>query len=268
MFAKIQAALRSENKLGSPASTSNTSPSRLIPSVALGISLAAGAALICSAADEPRDDVTGLVRVHDQRVDHLFVLPEADFANYSKIRLDPVDVSFSERWNPNPGRGSVGTRRLTTNDIEQLKSSIATEFERTVARELMNGGYTIVQEDGPGVLRITPMIVNLYVAVPTSGIRGNSRIYTANTGHMTLVADVRDSVTGEHLARVIDTQQGRRTGRLELATSVSNMADARRAFGLWATVLRNGLDDARKYPINSPNAAEKQAQKESGAVPR
>lgn len=266
MFGNTVSVRRAGCNLTSRASAAHKHPTRLVSRIALGIALAAGAALICNAADEARDE-EGLVRVHDQRVDHLFVLPEADFANYSKVRLDPVDVSFSERWNPNSSR-SAASRRMSQADIEQLKSTVASEFERTVSRELMNGGYTIVDEDGPGVLRITPMIVNLYVAAPSGQTRGSARVYTANTGHMTLVAIVRDSVTGENLAKIVDTQQGRRTGRLELATSVSNMADARRAFSLWATVLRNGLDDARKYPISNPNASEKQATEENGAVPR
>jgi len=247
--------------------------SHLIPRVALAISIAVAGILLCSAtsvasaAAEARDD-TGLVRVHDQRVDHLFVLPEADFASFNKVHLEPVDVSFSERWNPNSSRNSPGSRRLSPTDIEQLKSTIASEFEKTVARALMNGGYMLVDENGPGVLQVTPMIVNLYISAPSRQTRGNARIYVANTGHMTLVATVRDSVTGENLAKIVDTQRGRGTGRLELATSVSNLADARRAFGLWASVLVSGLDDARKYPINNSTTSEKQAAKETGTVPR
>lgn len=232
--------------------------------IALGLSLALGATLVCSAAGEQRD-VDGLVRVEGHGVDHLFVLPEADFASYSQVRLDPVDVSFSERWNPG-SRRTAASRRLSARDIESIKSSVASEFERTVARELMMGGYTLVDHDGEGVLRVTPRIVNLYISAPSQASRGNSRVFTANTGHMTLVADARDSVTGEILAHIVDTQQGRRTGRLQLATSVSNMADARQAFMTWAAVLRTGLDEARKYPVG--NAPEKQASKESNGTPR
>jgi Protein of unknown function (DUF3313) len=242
----------------------HTFRSRLAARVALGVSLAAGA-LICS-ADEPQRDVDGLVRVHDQGVDHLYVLPEADFANYSKVHLDPVDVSFSERWNPNSTR-SAASRRLSDQDIKELKSNVASEFERIVARELMMGGYMLVEEDGEGVLRVTPMIVNLYITQPSQATRGSARVYIANTGHMTLAAIARDSVTGEILARVVDTQQGRRTGRLEIASSTSNMADARSAFTRWAGVLRTGLDDARKYPT-SASAPQKEASEVSSGAPR
>ena len=245
---------------------SNSRGSRLAARVALGISLAVGGALICSAADEPQRDVDGLVRVHNQGIDHLYVLPEADFANFRKVRLDPVDVSFSERWNPS-SRRSAASRPLSDQDIQNLKSTVATEFQRTVARELMMSGYTLVDEDGDGVLRVTPMIVNLYVTQPSQATRGGSRVFVANTGHMTLVAVARDSVTGETLARIVDTQRGRRTGRLEIASSVSNMADMRMAFTQWANVLRTGLDDARKYPINA-SSPQKEASKESSGTPR
>ncbi len=239
---------------------------RLAARILLGLGLCAGAALTSLAAETP-SDIDGLVRVTDRRIDHLFVLPDADFAQYSKVRIDPVDVSFSERWQPNGARGRSARRRLSDRDIENIKSTVSTEFRRTVADELMRGGYTIVDEDGDGVLRVVPMIVNLYITAPSAQTRPGARIYTANTGHMSLVAELRDSVTGEILARVVDTQQGRRTGRLELASSVSNMADARRAFRQWATVLRDGLDDARRYPI-SGGPPQKEAETQGETTPR
>jgi len=61
---------------------------------------------------------------------------------------------------------------------------------------------------------------------------------------MTLVAEVRDSVTGQLLARAVDTVQGRRTRGFQLASPVTNMADARSAMQQWANVLLTGLDDA------------------------
>lgn len=219
---------------------------RLPARAALGISLAIGAVLICAAA-EPQRDVDGLVRVQSRGIDHLYVLPEADFAKYNRVRLDPVDVSFDERWAPNAR--SRGARRLSDRDIENIKSSVAEEFEKTVENELKQGGYTLVDENGPDVLRVTPSIVNLYISAPGQQSAPNARVYVANTGHMTLAAVARDSVTGEILARAVDTQRGRRTGRLELANSVTNMAAARGAFTQWARVLRTGLDDARKSSV-------------------
>lgn len=244
----------------------NSRSSRVFTRAALGFSMVVGLALVCGAAETARD-VDGLVRVDDRQVDHLYVLPEADFSIYKRVRLDPAEVSFSERWNPT-ARRSRGARRISAADIENIKSTVSTEFDRTLADELQRHGYMLVDQNADDVLRITPMIVNLYISAPSAGLRPGTRTFVANTGHMTLVAEARDSVTGELLARVIDTQRGRRTGMMQLASGVSNMADARRAFGQWATVLRTGLDDARQNPAAGEATSEKEATREGEGAPR
>ena len=60
---------------------------------------------------------------------------------------------------------------------------------------------------------------------------------------MTLVAELRDSVTGEILARAVDARSGRSSGTWTVTNRVTNTADARRAIGIWATALRQGLDE-------------------------
>jgi hypothetical protein len=226
---------------------------------AAAFTVLAATALVASAA-EPSQDLDGLVRVNSRQLDHLYVLPGADFSRFTRVHLDPVDVSFSERWNPNSR--SRAARNLSTREIENIRSTVATEFARVFADELGRSGYTIVNEDGDDVLRVTPFIVNLYITAPgTQTTAGQSRTFVASTGQMTLVAVARDSVTGEFLARAIDTQTGRRTGSMQLATPVLNMADARRAFTTWARVLRTGLDEARtRAGATETRAAAKQSE--------
>jgi hypothetical protein len=220
------------------------------------------------AADAPASDIDGLVRVDSRNLDHVYVLPAADFGSYMRIRLDPVEVSFSERWDPtsNRARSRSGRRTMSADEIERLRSTVATEFDQIFRAELRRGGYMLIQGNADDALRVTPMIVNLYVTAPSAGQQPGTRIYTANTGHMTLVAEVSDSVTGEPLARVMDTRQGRRTGTMQLASAVSNMADARRVFTDWARTLRAGLDDARQSPVAKEGL--KEAAKEPEAQPR
>src|SRR5215472_2500686 len=138
------------------------------------------------AANEPASDIDGLVRVDSRSLDHVYVLPAADFASYMRIRLDPVEVSFSERWDPNSNRvRSRGTQRsMTDSEIERLRSTVATEFEQTLKDELRRGGYMLIQGNAPDALRVTPMIVNLYVTAPSTQQRQGTRTYIANTGHM------------------------------------------------------------------------------------
>jgi hypothetical protein len=220
-----------------------------------------------SSPNEPASDIDGLVRVDSRNLDHVFVLPGADFASYMRIALDPVEVSFSERWDPNSSRArSRGRRTMSDQDIERLRSNVASTFEQILKDELRSGGYMLVQGQGADVLRLTPHIVNLYVTAPSAQERPGTRTYIANTGHMTLVAEVSDSVTGEPLGRVIDTRQGRRTGTLQLASSMTNMAEARGAFRDWARFLRTGIDEARDSSVAKQGL--QQAAKEPEAQPR
>jgi hypothetical protein len=61
---------------------------------------------------------------------------------------------------------------------------------------------------------------------------------------MTLIAELRDSVTGKLMARAVDSVQGRDTGSFQITNSVTNMSSARTALSKWARVLREGLDEA------------------------
>ena len=188
------------------------------------------------------DEWDGLVRRPGTRIDSVFVRPDADVVAYTSVFLDPVAVSFASNWNPNQGRRNPATR-LNATDVAAIQSGLADMFRERLRTELASGGFKLVDEAGPDTLRVTAAIVNLYVTAPDTLSAGRSRTYTANSGQMTLVAELRDSVTGELLARAVDTQRGRQTGTLSFTNNVTNTADARRAIGIWATALRQGLDE-------------------------
>ena len=119
-------------------------------------------------------------------------------------------------------------------------------FQETFRAELGRGGFKLVEEPGPQTLRATAAIIDLYVTAPDAMSPGRTRVYTANTGRMTLVIELRDSITGEILARAVDQQSGRGTGMWTVTNSVMNTADARRAIGIWASSLRRAMEDV--YP--------------------
>jgi hypothetical protein len=69
-----------------------------------------------------------------------------------------------------------------------------------------------------------------------------------DAGRMTLVVEARDSVSGQLLARAVDTRHGTETGRLQWANAVTNSQEAERAIEQWARALREGLDRLRSAP--------------------
>jgi hypothetical protein len=202
--------------------------------------VAAGYSISSAVAAEPPAEWDGLVRVTNTKLDHVYVLPEADFSGYQRIRLSPVDVSFDRAWARSGNRSLV---RVSAADMENVRTMLAREFRSVFADELGSGGYTLVDKAGEDVLQVTAAITNLYITGPLTN-RGASRTFVANTSRMTLVAHLHDSVTGELLARAVDTVQARRTPGLTLATPTSNLSEVRAAMRGWARILRTGLGDA------------------------
>jgi hypothetical protein len=190
----------------------------------------------------PPDEWDGLVRQTGTRLNAVFVRPDAEIVGYRSVMIDPVEVSFARNWNPNRG-GRSGLNRLDAGDMAAIQAGVADLFRETFRAELERGGYQLVDVAGPDTLRVTAAIVDLYVTAPDTMSAGRSRTYTANTGRMTLVAELRDSMTGELLARAVDARSARSSGTLQVTNRVTNTADARRAMGVWATALRQALDE-------------------------
>ena len=212
----------------------------LLPLLAAGFAVAL---LPAMAADEPPKEWDGLARVSSKKIDHLYKLPEADFSGYKRVRLDPIEVEFDKNWKPNDSTRSPSSR-LTDSDLQKIREALAEEFRKVFTEELTENGYPVVTENGEDVLRVSAAIVNLYITAPDKMSAGRSRTYTTSAGHMTLVAELRDSVTGKLMARAVDSVQGRDTGPFMMTTSVTNLAAARTGLSKWARVLREGLDAA------------------------
>jgi len=183
----------------------------------------------------------GLHRVLSNRVDAAFLKPGARFAAYDALLIDPVRVSY--KTEP-PPRGSVA---LSPDAVERMKRIFRQCFDRQLVE---SGDFGLAPEPGPGVLRISGQVVNLVVdAIPD---RGGEAYLVNDTGEMTLALDVRDSVTGEHLVRVVDRRAIRPAsvalGRLYESSTVRNWGALEDVFCSWALTLREGLDELRELP--------------------
>jgi hypothetical protein len=199
----------------------------------------------CATTQRGPAEWDGLVRQPNTRLDAVFVKPDAEIPSFTSVIIAPATVQFARNWDPNRGGRGV-SRRLDAGDITAIKDSLATMLGNTFREELTAGGYQVVTEPGPDTLLVIPAIVDLYITAPDTMSPGRNRTYTANSGRMTLVLELRDSVTGETLARVVDGQSGRSTGIMSITNRVTNTADAQRAINIWARALRSGLDSLHK----------------------
>ncbi len=178
-------------------------------------------------------------------------LPGADLSPYNKILLDPIEVAFHKNWD---ARSVAGTRISAAEKLEMragLAKILRDEFTRVLTKD---GRYSVVEAPGEDVLRIKAEIRNLYVNAPDLPRAGRTRTYTLSLGEMTLVAELRDSATGDLIARVTDRKRDPESTFLELTTRVDNVAAARRAAASWARILREHLDSASEA-LGAPDRA-------------
>ncbi len=213
--------------------------------VAAGALLAATLLLATPArAADPAPTDEGLVKVQVRNVDSVYQRPGVDWASYTRIKIAPVQVSFSKSWNPRD-YGSFGLR---TSDVDRIRRDLAKLTLQVFSKVLGEGGYTVVQEAGEGVLEVEPNIVNLYINAPDTLDAGRSRSYVLSAGEMTLALELRDSVTGTLLAEARDRKRGPEHATLQVSNRVVNRQEAERALRGWAAQLKTALDSARSAP--------------------
>ncbi len=169
--------------------------------------------------------IDGLVQIEDTRLDRAYVRPGMDLSAYDKVRLAPVSISYDK-----------DSFELSDKQVKRMKQTFSDEL----AKGLKKSGYTLVKESGEDVLLLVAEIADLDVKVPTRQFAGRGAVFTATSGSMVLIGELRDSRSGQVLARFADYQKPR--SQWEKATSVGTWQDVRTAFRFWASILRDRLD--------------------------
>lgn len=210
--------------------------SLILLSCLLAVSVAARAA-----AGDPASEIDedGLVSVKVKGLEHVYAQPGANLSEYTKVMLDPVEVSFSKSWKPDRTGGPI-----TAAEQQTIKNGLARIFRDEFAHQLRAGGYPLVTTAGADVLRVRAEIRDLYINAPDLPRAGPTRVYALSTGEMRLVAELRDAPSGALIARVFDYKRDPDKPWLHFTSRVENEAAARRAIGEWAGTLRRQLDAA------------------------
>lgn len=215
--------------------------SALALALALGGVMAPALALSPNPAElpPPPADAEGLQRQPSSRVDEFYLRPGASFTAYKRVRLAPVDVSFSRLW-------ARQHREVDARESARIRKELAKAAREEFTRQLQRrDGYPVTSEAAPDVLDVHAAIVNLDIYAPDVQDSQVRRNYVLKAGEATLVAELRDSQTGTLLARIVDRREMREYPEFMLATSVTNSADARELVGLWSRMLRRHLDAAK-----------------------
>lgn len=222
-------------------------------SALLGVAVLADASIAAaqSGTSAALPDSQALVKVRSSTFDDVFVRPGADFRGYTRIMIEPTQAALAENWLRNMNTPPLAIlRRTTAQDAEQIVDQARNGFASNFAGAIKRAGYEIVSTPGPGVLRLSPNISNLSVAAPASLTNAPAtRVYTFSAGDATLGLEVRDSVTGELLARVVDHriagQRSATRSNARLTSTVTNRFDFGNMFDAWSSGWVQTLDELK-----------------------
>lgn len=188
----------------------------------------------------------GLQKVKVKGMDVVYMRPEASLAGYKKVWLGPVTVSFRKGWERSARVGMHS--RIRPEDAQRIRDRLTAVVREEALKQLAEGGYQTIEAPAEDVLLVNASIIDLYVTAPELGSTANVQTYAVSSGEMTLIAELRDSLSGEILVRAYDHAAARESIRPHLIWHTENEAEARTMAKAWARVLREQLDAANKAP--------------------
>lgn len=187
-------------------------------------------------------DWSELEPIEMRGIDYAAVDPLADFATYTRVIIDPVEVSFPEDWpSSRPGSSFKPAER----DVERLRQEIAAVVYEGFVDEIREGErYQLVEDAGPGTLRIHAQLVDVRLNAPNFPTPGRTEQFARSAGEWTLVAELVDAESGAVVARLVDRWVDREEPQLRWMTRADNVRALWRATETWARAVRRHLDVA------------------------
>jgi hypothetical protein len=196
----------------------------------------------------PNAEVThdGLVRVEKSVADAAWVKPDFDLTPYKKLMIASGGVSFRKLKPVNEFQARDESQFPVQ---EQNKQKLSDTLKEAFTEELAKlQRYQIVDKPGPDVLLLVGAVIDVVSNVPPdvdTAKFGRGGVYLTSVGEATLVLELRDSESGEILARAAD----RRAAESPFAFEVNNVtawSEVRRLAQAWAVTLRKRLEEIEK----------------------
>lgn len=169
---------------------------------------------------------------------------------YTGFMLDPVPVEFQpNRIQEQERRHDI---RFTEEEMDRIRTDLSRMLTEAFTREMTGiGNYVLRDQPAPDVMRISPRIVNLSIDAPQDWRENPAGLLADSSGHMTVEMEIRDSVSGNAVARVRHTQEGARGALLAWSNVPTKRRSARLMLQRWARSVRTQLDEARAVPSDA-----------------
>ena len=164
----------------------------LILLAACFLGFATSAETVSSESQEPQR--TRWQQVNHASLDFLFVRPAVDFTAYRSVIIDPLSIWYSN------------DSALTAQEVESNLDELQLRFHGAFEQALEKSGYEVADVPDHDALRLHVEIIDLRVNRATANANPwrDCYLFRVLPGHITLVAELADSTTGEILRRMAD----------------------------------------------------------------
>jgi hypothetical protein len=219
---------------------------------------ATGGAVSAARAAKAPVEWDGLVKVKSKRLDAVYLAPGADFRPYAKVMLDPTEVAFEKNWRRDYNNsGLTLSQDVSEKELQTLIAQGVTAATDLFDEAYREGGYPVVQQAAPDVLRVRTAIANIRVSAPDRPTAGRSYSFANEAGSATLVVEVRDSTTNALMGRAVDSRVAGDT-TIGWRNRVTNRSDFRRLVKSWAKIGVNGIGELKTLsPIDTAGVTRK-----------
>lgn len=196
-------------------------------------------------ADGP-PDVTpdGLVRVEGAPFELVYRRPGVDFSRYRRIQVRPISIAYAET----PDLTRIVQKRDRNYRLnDEQRSRVSQAFAESLTRAMTHDGHwQLTTSPGLDTLMLRVQLANLAVYVPSgASVLDRGTLTLDEAASVTLVVELRDSMTGEPLVR------GRDSGSAVLPSGRFDPQDREElrqsivaGFDRWTALIRERLDAA------------------------
>jgi hypothetical protein len=200
----------------------------------------------------PNADVTfdGLREVTHTAFAHVWARPGLSLAGYTKVMLQGASVEYrpgGETSRRSMIRSTGVEFALAEDENARVREIVSKEF----ADELRESEkFILVDEPGRDVLLIRAGLLDVVSYVPPEPI-GRGDTYLTEIGRVTLVLEIRDSVTQAIYVRAIDRDAIGDDNMMRQSNRATNTFEVKQTVKKWGSILREGMDTFDGYVLTT-----------------
>ena len=163
-----------------------------VPGAVLAGLLVVSAPLADAQKKAPPTEWDGLQKVDARKFDLAYLLPGADFRQYTRVMIDPTEAAFRKNWQKDHNNSTLSLdMKISDKEAREMLDAVQTSFHRILTAAYQAAGYQVVTEPAPDVLRVRTAVFNIDVDAPDQMTAACTRTYSSEAGRASMMIELR-----------------------------------------------------------------------------